>query len=87
MPQSTSSSSGVGFCGLLTVAFVVLKLCHVIEWSWWWVLSPLWISAVVAFIIFVIALVVLQIKRPRTPEAKAAAACERMAQILRNNRR
>jgi len=45
--QNTSGSSGgVGFTGLLTVAFVVLKLTHVIDWSWWWVLSPLWISAI-----------------------------------------
>lgn len=46
MPNSSSSSSsgGIGFCGLLTVAFIVLKLCGVISWSWWWVLSPLWIS-------------------------------------------
>lgn len=29
--------------GLLTIAFVVLKLCHVVDWSWWWVLSPLWL--------------------------------------------
>lgn len=26
---------------ILTIAFVVLKLCHIISWSWWWVLSPL----------------------------------------------
>jgi hypothetical protein len=41
---STSSSSGIGFTGLLTVLFVGLKLTHHIDWSWWWVLSPLWIS-------------------------------------------
>jgi membrane protein YdbS with pleckstrin-like domain len=41
---SSSSSSGVGFAGLLTIAFIVLKLLKVIDWSWWWVLSPLWIS-------------------------------------------
>ena len=34
----------VGFCGLLTIAFVVLKLCAVITWSWWWVFSPLLIG-------------------------------------------
>ena len=34
----------VGFCGLLTIAFVVLKLCEVITWSWWWVFSPLLIG-------------------------------------------
>lgn len=33
----------VGFGGLLAIAFIVLKLCGVIGWSWWWVLSPLWI--------------------------------------------
>ena len=34
----------VGFCGLLTIAFVVLKLCSVITWSWWLVFSPLLIG-------------------------------------------
>lgn len=41
--SSSSSSSGIGVAGLLGVAFVVLKLCVVINWSWWWVLSPFWI--------------------------------------------
>lgn len=41
---SSSTSSGIGFTGLLTIAFIVLKLLNVINWSWWWVLSPLWIS-------------------------------------------
>lgn len=36
-------TSGVGVTGLLQVAFIVLKLCGVIKWSWWWVLSPCWI--------------------------------------------
>lgn len=45
MSTSSSSSSGIGFCGLLTLAFIVLKLTKVIAWSWWWVLSPIWISA------------------------------------------
>ena len=40
---SSSSSSGIGFFGLLQVAFIVLKLCHVINWSWWLVFIPLWI--------------------------------------------
>lgn len=33
-------SGGVSFLGLLQIAFIVLKLTHVIDWSWWWVLSP-----------------------------------------------
>lgn len=42
--SSSSSSSGIGFVGLLTIVFIVLKLMDVITWSWWWVLSPIWIS-------------------------------------------
>jgi hypothetical protein len=41
---SSSSSGGIGFVGLLTIVFIVLKLIGKITWSWWWVLSPLWIS-------------------------------------------
>lgn len=48
---SNSSSGGIGFSGLLTVAFVVLKLCGVITWSWWWVLSPAWITLILAVVI------------------------------------
>ena len=47
MSSSNSNSSGVGFCGLLTVLFIGLKLTGYIAWSWWWVLSPLWIGFVV----------------------------------------
>lgn len=42
--KSSSSSGGIGFCGLLTILFIGLKLTHHIDWSWWWVLSPLWIG-------------------------------------------
>ena len=42
MSDSSSSSSGIGVCGLLGVAFVVLKLTDVIGWSWWWVTLPFW---------------------------------------------
>jgi hypothetical protein len=51
---STSSSGGVGFAGLLAIAFIVLKLCGVIAWSWWWVLSPLWISAAVGITVLLV---------------------------------
>lgn len=43
MSEKSSSSSGIGFTGLLTVLFIGLKLTGYITWSWWWVLSPLWI--------------------------------------------
>ena len=44
------------FSTLLLVAFIVLKLCHVIEWAWVWVLSPLWIPFALWLIIVVVAL-------------------------------
>lgn len=46
--NTTSSSGGIGFTGLLTIVFIVLKLTGVVAWSWAWVLSPLWISAALA---------------------------------------
>lgn len=39
---------------LLTVAFVILKLCRVIDWSWVWVLSPLWISVAVGILVVIV---------------------------------
>lgn len=51
------SSAGVGFGGLLTIAFVVLKLTKCIAWSWWWVLAPMWVPVVIAIIAFVVLLV------------------------------
>ena len=53
--NSSSSSGGIGFVGLLTILFIALKLTGHIDWSWWWVLSPIWISTV---IVLVIALIV-----------------------------
>ena len=53
--NKNNTSGGIGFCGLLTIAFVVLKLCKVITWSWVWVLSPLWISLALSVVIVLIA--------------------------------
>ena len=42
-----SSSGGIGLTGVLTIVFVVLKLVGVVDWSWVWVLSPLWIGGAI----------------------------------------
>lgn len=42
------------FLSLLTVAFIVLKLCGIITWSWWWVLSPIWIPIAIVILLFII---------------------------------
>jgi hypothetical protein len=48
-----NSSSGIGFTSLLTIVFIVLKLTGVIDWSWWWVLSPILIDIALTIIIIV----------------------------------
>ena len=56
--SSSRSSGGISFTGALTILFIGLKLTHVINWSWWWVLSPIWISALfVLAIILIVAIV------------------------------
>ena len=56
--QSVSYSGGIGFTGLLTIVFIILKLLGKIDWSWWWVLSPLWISFLLVMVFFVILLII-----------------------------
>ena len=52
--SSGGSSGGIGFLGLLTIVFIVLKLTGVIAWSWIWVLSPLWIPFALVVSIFIV---------------------------------
>lgn len=51
-----------GFSTLLTIAFIVLKLCHVINWSWVWVLAPIWISVAVSLVLFFLAVIIAWIR-------------------------
>lgn len=53
--SSSSSSGGIGFFGLLTIVFITLKLTGYIAWSWLWVLSPLWIAAIIMLAIIILA--------------------------------
>lgn len=46
--------TGWGFCDVLFIVFVVLKLTHVIDWSWWWVTAPMWIPLCIVFILLII---------------------------------
>lgn len=56
-----ASSGGIGFCGLLTIVFITLKLLDKIDWSWWWVLSPVLIPLSILAALFVAFGVVLLI--------------------------
>jgi len=52
--NSTATGGGISFCGLLFIVFLVLKLTHVIDWSWWWVTAPLWGGAALAIVLLLI---------------------------------
>lgn len=57
--ENKNKVTGIGFCPLLTIVFIVLKLCNVIEWSWLWILSPLWISFILALIVVIISFIII----------------------------
>ena len=52
--SSSNAGGGIGFAGLLTIVFIVLKLLDKIDWDWVWVLSPLWISAALGVLVLII---------------------------------
>lgn len=54
MKNEGNSNSGMGFCDMLAIVFIVLKLCKVIDWSWVWVLSPIWIYTAIIIILLII---------------------------------
>lgn len=58
--NETKQSGGIGVLGLLGVVFVTLKLCGVIDWSWWWVTAPFWGG--IALVIIVLMAVSIAIK-------------------------
>lgn len=69
--MENKSNSSISFLSLLFLVFLILKLCGVIDWSWWWVKAPLWggfaVLLVVLPIIGVIALWISAKKREREP--------------------
>ena len=50
---------------LLGVAFVVLKLCGVIDWSWWWVTAPFWVPVALMIVIVLLWIIVRAVKRKK----------------------
>jgi hypothetical protein len=59
--QTTAATNSFPFLSILTLIFITLKLTGYIAWSWWWVLSPLWIPFAIilgiGLIVLVLALV------------------------------
>lgn len=49
--SNSKTSGGIGFLGLLAIVFITLKLCKVIDWSWWWLTWPLWAPLCVVLLV------------------------------------
>ena len=68
MAKDNKSCAGIVFTDLLAITFIVLKLTGVIDWSWVWVLCPLWIGAGVIVVVIIISCIIekiLMIKKKR----------------------
>lgn len=60
------ASGGTSFCTLLAIAFVVLKLCKIITWSWFWVLSPVIIPLIIVLVILLVILFIYVYSKTRS---------------------
>ena len=80
------TSNGCGFPTLLTLLVITLKLTDVVRWSWWWVLSPIWIGLILA--VATLGLVAFgkycerKAIEAELPEQRAARLCGEMARKL-----
>ena len=59
-PDTKINNYGISFFGVLTIVFIVLKLLNKITWSWLWVLSPLWIGAIIDLSVIFIVIAVMR---------------------------
>lgn len=53
--MASNSNTGISLGTILFIVFLVLKLCGVITWSWWWVTAPLWIPISLSILLMLIA--------------------------------
>jgi len=58
MSATVNTNCGIGFCSLLTIVFIVLKLTGVISWSWWIVILPVFISSIITILFLIICIMV-----------------------------
>jgi hypothetical protein len=56
--HTEAGTSGIGFTTLLFLLFLGLKLTGHIDWSWWWITSPLWIPLALALILLILIFLV-----------------------------
>jgi phosphoglycerol transferase MdoB-like AlkP superfamily enzyme len=90
--SKNSSSSGTSIAGLLGIAFVVLKLTNVIDWSWWWVTLPFWGGLVILLLVLLSWLVIklignIEIKKPEVKETKTKSKFQQRLEEVAKERK
>ena len=68
MNNEKTTSGGIGFGSTILLIFIILKLVGVIDWSWWWVLSPIWIPIVLLLAVSILLFVVYRIVKYFRPK-------------------
>jgi hypothetical protein len=58
MDNKSASGGGIGICGVTFIVFLILKLCNIIDWSWWWVTAPLWIPIALCVAVCIVLFIV-----------------------------
>lgn len=58
MSNNYVTFNGPGIYSTLIVVLIILKLCKVISWSWWWVLAPIWAPIAIILVILIIAIII-----------------------------
>jgi hypothetical protein len=59
--MANNTDNGSNLTGVLLILFIVLKLTHNIDWSWWWVLSPLWVPVAMVMALMVLTALIVMI--------------------------
>lgn len=77
MQLNQNSGGGIGVLGLLGLIFVTLKLCGVINWSWWWVTAPFWGGFAIIIVFFILVALV----------AGGVCVCESAANGIRRTKK
>ena len=63
MKNNKNTNKSIGLFDILLVIFIVLKLTGLVDWSWWWVLSPIWIAVLILLFGFIVALIIKGVRK------------------------
>jgi hypothetical protein len=61
--HESNTSTGIGLAGAVFLVFLILKLMDKIDWSWWWVTSPLWLLPAIVLVVFLVVAVLGAVTR------------------------